>query len=219
MGVTLGAIRPVAMADGELIAERGRYAMKAGGSFATMMAYAVMMAVFSTLSALTCFQVEGLEVGRIDSWDNAQRFGAEFRAHMVGIVNPEGGAALLRTVAPTFSRRAGLVKRIANAVDQAIFKGFLDNTETWQKCKLVFGAALAIGCLIDRENTQQKIPLAISAGLIPLLGMRRLGFSGTLITAGATYGFYQIPAFGTIVMGIGSGLWQMGLFVSRGGRP
>lgn len=190
----------------DVFGERGRYLIKAGGSLVTTIAYFVMTSVFTLLSTLTFFQLKELETGREEAWANLQYHAGQFKVHLVGSVNPLGAQKLMQQAPAKPSNQPGLVKRITIAIDGAVGTGFLDNGEMAQNLKILAGIGLAVACYYDKV----KAPLALSASVIPLMGIRRLGVTGTLGAVGATYGFYRSPELSGVVMGVAKGVWVAG---------
>ena len=61
--------------------------------------------------------------------------------------------------------------------------------------------ATAAACYFEKL----PVPLAISAAVIPMLGIRRLGLTGAVLTLAASHGLYTYPRLNSAAMAIFQG--------------
>jgi hypothetical protein len=135
-----------------------------------------------------------------------------FKAYLACAANPDEAPKLLKEVQrgqPVQQGGAGLLKRAITCLDEAIFKGFLDNSERAQWIKLLAIALTAVACYKDVI----KVPLAMTAAIFPLVGIRRLGFFGTLTVALPTAALINFPGLNDLVTGVFSGAIDVAKFI------
>ena len=188
------------------------YLGEACGHLVTAAAYLLTTAIFTALSVLTLFKVDGLEKGRVKAWVRTQHHTGQFKAYLACAANPDEAPKLLQEAQRgqhVQQQGTGLLKRAITCLDEAIFKGFLDNSEGAQKIKLL-AAALTVGaCYKD----YLKVPLAVTAAIFPLVGIRRLGFFGTVTVALPTAALIAFPGLNTFVSGVFNGAIDVAKFI------